>query len=1602
MKRILLSLLTVVLFSSIGFNALGQTAICQDVTLQLDANGEASLPDPLVSLPEVDVQVGPSNGAPENNNFWQSFIPTTSGPIDRIVVNAEQLNVPTGLVLSIYSGEGIGGTLLHSQAIASLIVGDNTLSLNTSLDLVAGLQYTFRLTSGAGTFYLQRNNTNVYADGISSLGANFDLVFSTYMLTPPSIDNGSSAAAGIASITISQNTFNCNDLGTVNVTVTVTDKNGNTDQCVAVITIEDNIAPVALCVAGPITLPLNVNGDATLLVLDVDNGSNDNCSFTSALSQSVFNCSDVGPNTITLTIEDIANSTATCNVQVDVVDTSAPDALCQNIVLPLDANGLASIVVGDINLGSTDACGIATYSLDITDFDCLNLGANTVVLSLEDVNGNSSSCPSTVTVVDNINPTISCAAPITLCATSVLGATVAFNAPVGDDNCDFVITQTDGTGLASGSTFPLGTTTLSYSIEDGAGNTNQCSFDITVDAVPVAGFNFSPACVGDAMFFNSTSSIPSGYAIVSWSWDMGDGSAPIGQVNPLYQFPLAGDYNVTLTVTSANGCEDVITQTVTVTPSPVANFTVAPVCLGATTSFVNTTSIDVSYLGALNYTWNFGDGTPSSTDENPVHTYATSGTFTATLNVVSDDGCTDQIQLPVLVSALPQAQFVASEECEGIATEFTDLSFGTGLTYDWHFGDGNSDTDQNPDYTYSASGSYLATLTVTAPGDCQSSITNGVNVVALPVVDFTFTPNCEGLSVAFDNNSDAGTYGWDFNDNSSSILSNPSHVFVADGFYDVTLMVLSSDACSASLTQSVEIYRNPEFTLTPTDVLCFGENTGSINILAVLPSTMPWEVSLNGAPSITDQDNFTDLEAGAYSIAIVDANGCTNTETVSIVQPSAPLALNSPTIIDLQCNEDNSGSIAIVASGGTAPYAYALSGGSFQSSGLFQNLAADDYYFEVIDANGCAISTGLFTINEPSALELDLVSFSNLLCNGDNSGELIVAASGGTAPYAFSNNGGAFGSSPSFNGLAAGDNLVLVEDANGCELSLSIELTEPGILMASVVNSEGALCFDQATGTVLVSAAAGTAPYQYSIDGTNFQGSGAFQGLGAGTYTITAQDANGCLDPVEHIVVEPSVLSMETTTSPVLCFGESTGTATVSAMGGTAPYTYSFDEGDTFINQNDVSGLPAGNYILVVRDENGCTASQGIQISEPATVLSVNGDVTGVLCLGEASGAIQLLADGGTPTYAYSSNGVVFQTSGQFSGFAAGSQTFYAQDLNGCVATVIVEFTEPSSVAEITNSLVNNPGCGLSLDGAITLIVSGGTPEYTYSSNGIDFQSSGLLTGLGVGEYTVVVRDANGCQITQDFSLVSDPPLFVVVNNVVGVECAGSFTGALELSGTGGTPEYSYSLSGSAPQISGSYSELTNGVYLVTLTDNSGCTATAEVEVPFTFPVPLVDFNAVVSGEAVLFDNTSEFGDSYLWDFGDGTTSTEENPVHIYATPGYYTVTLSVTNGCGTRTRTRAINTIMIGIEDAASTQFSVFPNPTAGVLNITTASDISGSIRIEITSVSGQRVMQMSQNGVLANGKITIDASALNQGMYYITIQTTEGRSVMRFNVIR
>jgi hypothetical protein len=227
-------------------------------------------------------------------------------------------------------------------------------------------------------------------------------------ITPEEIDNGSYDACGIASLALDDITsFDCSNVGDNTVVLTVTDVNGNVSTCSATVTVEDIVAPVALCQS--ITVQLDASGNVSITPADIDNGSNDACGIASlALDVAAFNCSNIGANPVVLTVTDNNGNVSTCSATVTVEDNVAPVALCQSITVQLDASGNASITTADIDNGSNDACGIAGLSLDITSFDCSNVGANTVVLTVTDNNGNVSTCSATVTVEDNVAPVALC------------------------------------------------------------------------------------------------------------------------------------------------------------------------------------------------------------------------------------------------------------------------------------------------------------------------------------------------------------------------------------------------------------------------------------------------------------------------------------------------------------------------------------------------------------------------------------------------------------------------------------------------------------------------------------------------------------------------------------------------------------------------------------------------------------------------------------------------------------------------------------------------------------------------------------------------------------------------------------------------------------------------------------------------------------------------------------------------------------------------------------------------------------------------------------------------------------------------------------------
>src|SRR5690606_28001437 len=277
------------------------------------------------------------------------------------------------------------------------------------------------------------------------------------------IDDGSFDNCDIDTMTLSQTNFDCSHVGDNIVILTVTDVNGNSSTCTTTVTVEDTIAPIAQCVA-PITIQLDANGEASIDVADVNNGSFDNCDIaTMTLSQSDFDCSHVGNNTVTLTVTDVNGNSSTCFTTVIVEDTIAPIAQCVTpFTIALDANGEASIDVTDIDDSSFDNCDVATVTIDQTMFDCSHLGDNTVTLTVTDVNGNSSTCSTTVTIEDNSLPTPDVATlPDITDYCAVLESQIPF--PTATDNCAGVITAT--------TTDPLnytaeGTYTITWTYDD--------------------------------------------------------------------------------------------------------------------------------------------------------------------------------------------------------------------------------------------------------------------------------------------------------------------------------------------------------------------------------------------------------------------------------------------------------------------------------------------------------------------------------------------------------------------------------------------------------------------------------------------------------------------------------------------------------------------------------------------------------------------------------------------------------------------------------------------------------------------------------------------------------------------------------------------------------------------------------------------------------------------------------------------------------------------------------------------------------------------------------------------------------------------------------
>jgi gliding motility-associated-like protein len=696
------------------------------------------------------------------------------------------------------------------------------------------------------------------------------------------------------------------------------------------------------------------------------------------------------------------------------------------------------------------------------------------------------------------------------------------------------------------------------------------------------------------------------------------------------------------------------------------------------------------------------------------------------------------------------------------------------------------------------------------------------------------------------------------------------------------------------------------FTSSTVATSCNGGSDGSITINAPSGGTAPYEYSIDGGASFQVSPVFNGLPAGSYNLVVQDANFCQQTGTATITQPS--LITFNTNHTDLTCFQNNTGTLQIVANGGTGALSYSITGGApFAPGFAFFALAANTYTVAVQDANGCVV-TGSVTINEPAQLTASGVP-ADASCFQLCDGEVDVTANGGTLPYQYSpDNGTTFLSGNVLTGICAGAHTIMVQDNNGCQVTFNTNIGEPTQL-TYVVTPTSSTCA-LANGELDIVAANATPTYQYSIDnGVTFQAAGTFTGLLAGNYNVVVEDANGCQESsVETIVNDASPVITAVVTTDPLCLGDCNGTADVVASGGTGALQYSIDGGPLQAAAL-LTGLCAGAHTVEVVDANGCTDDFLITLGEP-TQLTINATTTNLTCFNNSTGGVQITAGGGTFPYQYSFDGGVTNSSvSSISFVAAGTYNLQVTDDNGCVNTTTATVTEPAEL-EFTTVNVTDASCFQVCDGAVAAFPQGGTVAglYTfYWSNGIGGTSQAQVTGVCAGTYTLVVEDDNACFIDTTFTI--NEPAQVQITSVVATDalCNGSCDGIITINAPTGA-QYSID-NGASFQAANIFNGLCAGNYNVVVLDATGCEVTSNTTVyeptPLTLsstPDAFICFADDMTLSAFALGGTAPY--NYSWSNGVLTQNQVVNPTVQTS----YSVTATDANGCVTSAATTNID----------------------------------------------------------------------------------------------
>ena len=1396
----------------------------------------------------------------------------------------------------------VTGTLLGCVATAT-----STISINAALTVDAGPNDT--ICFGGSTPLTVTPN-----------GAGF-----TYSWTP---------AAGLTSTTI----FNpsANPTATTTYVVVVTDINGCSGNDNVTIYSDSQINSTVSGIN--ITCNSACNGSATVSAIG---GSNIYTYLWSNAITSATN-SSLCPGSYSVTVTDNWGCTATGSTSITQPTLlSAAITLSSSVTCNGACNGTATVAGSGGTIG-----GGYTYSWNTipvqTSATATAMCAGTYTVTVRDANN----CTNTTTV--------------TISEPSVLTSSISAQTNVscfGGSTGSVTISGTGGTpsftySINGGTTFQTSGTftglsagTYSIIVKDGNNCTVAQAVTITQPTVVSSSITTQTnvSCFGGNT--GSATVLATGGTVgYTYSIDGGASFQSSGTFNSL----IAGTY--TIIVTDGNGCS--INQPLTITqPTQV---TVTATKVDATCGAANGSLTATGLNGTPGYTYSIGAAFQAS----GTFTGLAAGTYTVTVKDLNNCTTTTIITIVDLSGLTASISAQTNVSCNG-GTNGSVTVVASGSTGPYLYSINGGVLGGSGTFTALSQGIY--TVVAQDGNGCTTSVP--VTIIQPTVLTGNISAqtniSCFGLSngsitvVAA-----GGTATYTYSIDGGAFVASPTFTGLTVGAH--TIIIRDANNCAVSVPCTITQPTALTLVTTTTNAICIAANGAATVTASGATPTYTYFWSGSGASTATNSA----ITAGNYTVTVTDANGCSQTSTTSVGQnPGATAVISSST--NVTCAASNNGTATVsMGAGATPPFTYAWNPGS-QTTVTASGLAPASYTVTVTDGNGC-ISSASVIITEPTILTQTFTT-SNISCFGGSDGSITINPAGGTPGYTYLWTPGSY-TTQTISGLSAGTYTCVYTDVNGCQKTGSVAITEPAGM--SLTSTQVDATCNIANGSATISAGGGTGPYSYLWSDPAAQTTTTASGLPSNTYLVTVTDANACTQTLSVTINNlAGPVATLFATNNVSCFGENDGSATVTVSGGTIPFTFLWNNGQTLPT---ATNLIAGTYTLVATDANGCIASTSATITEPILLdLAIAG--TNPTCFGACNGTLISNTFGGTAPYTYLWNpgGV---TTPFTLGLCAGTYTLQVTDVNGCTAFKPATLTAPTAVTASTTS--TNISCSGLCNATATANPLTGTGPFTYLWSDISAQSTQTATGLCSGTYTVTVTDAGGCTTTATAVITSPTSMIASITTIGNVTCFAACDGYATATVTGGSAPYNY-LWMPTSTAGASVNNLCAANYTVTVTDANGCTAstTATITEPFALVASITSTNVTcynacdATANAVYTGGTGPF--TFQW-----TPTFQTTPNITNICDGVHDLTVVDGNGC------------------TASASVVISQPTILAVSTVTTNSSCGNADGSACAAVIGG-IPPFSYSWNDPSTQTTICASNINSGVYTISITDANGCSI-------